>query len=145
MIQPTQRSIHPIQSTCSTTVLNPSLTCYFCNHHKASTNVHLNSEYKFSFFPVRWHVRLDNIHGTPCTSGNDPAVRLDLVFLASTRFFLPIFSLFCPFFYLLQGVLVALSLTRIFLILKVSKSQLERNSFSWMLFSSADRVQPAGP
>ena len=44
---------------------------------------------------------------------------------------------------LLQGVLVALSLTRMFLIFKVNKKQ-EKNSLNWTHYS-ADRVQPAGP
>ena len=43
---------------------------------------------------------------------------------------------------LLQGVLVALSLTRMFLIFKVNKKQ-EKNSLNWTHYS-ADRVQPAG-
>ena len=84
------------------------------------------------------YAHLNNVHGPPRASGDDPAVRLVLVFVAATRFFHHCFLGFFTFF---QGVLVAVSLTRIFLILKVKK--LEMNS-SKMHFS-ADGVQPARP
>ena len=65
------------------------------------------------------YAHLNNVHGPPRASGDDPAIRLVLVFVAATRFFHHCFLGFFTFF---QGVLVAVSLTRIFLILKVKKA-----------------------